>query len=70
MEELIAKDPRNQERIFPYIGGKEVNDSPTHVHHRYVINFGQMSEAEAAPVAGSDEDCRGACEAREIGAES
>ena len=28
MEELIAKDPRNQERIFPYIGGKEVNDSP------------------------------------------
>ena len=29
MEELIAKDPRNQERIFPYIGGKEVNDSPT-----------------------------------------
>ena len=47
MEELIDKDPRNQERIFPYIGGKEVNDSPTQAHHRYVINFGQMSEAEA-----------------------
>ena len=30
MEELIAKDPRNQERIFPYIGGKEVNDEPEH----------------------------------------
>ena len=29
MEELIAKDPRNQERIFPYIGGKEVNNSPS-----------------------------------------
>jgi hypothetical protein len=39
MERLIAKDPRNRERIFPYIGGKEVNDSPTHAHHRYVINF-------------------------------
>ena len=27
--------------IFPYIGGEEVNDSPTHAHHRYVINFGE-----------------------------
>ena len=26
-------------RPFPYIGGEEVNTSPTHVHHRYVINF-------------------------------
>jgi hypothetical protein len=39
MHELIAKDPRNAERIFPYIGGEEINDSPTHAHHRYVINF-------------------------------
>lgn len=47
MERLIAKDPRNKERIFPYIGGEEVNDSPTHAHRRYVINFGEMSEQEA-----------------------
>jgi len=47
MHELIAKDPRNAERFFPYIGGEEVNDSPTHVHHRHVINFGEMGEAEA-----------------------
>ena len=47
MHELIAKDPRNAERIFPYIGGEEVNDSPTHAHHRYVINFGEMTEEEA-----------------------
>jgi len=39
MQRLIAKDSRNEERIFPYIGGEEVNDSPTHNHHRYVINF-------------------------------
>lgn len=39
MHRLIAKGPRNKERIFPYIGGEEVNDSPTHAHHRYVINF-------------------------------
>jgi hypothetical protein len=47
MHELIAKDPRNAERIFPYIGGEEVNDSPTHAHHRYVINFEEMTEEEA-----------------------
>jgi hypothetical protein len=47
MHELITKDKRNAERIFPYIGGEEVNDSPTHAHHRYVINFGEMTEEEA-----------------------
>ncbi|GAB4304686.1 MAG: N-6 DNA methylase [Oscillatoriaceae cyanobacterium] len=47
MHRLIAKDARNGERIFPYIGGEEVNSSPTHAHRRYVINFGEMSEAEA-----------------------
>ena len=39
MRRLIAENPRNQEVIFPYIGGEEVNTSPTHEHHRYVINF-------------------------------
>ena len=39
MERLIEADPHNREAIFPYIGGEEVNTSPTHAHHRYVINF-------------------------------
>ena len=39
MRDLIKKDPRNAERIFPYIGGEEVNNSPSLSHHRYVINF-------------------------------
>jgi hypothetical protein len=39
MERLIAKDSRNAERVFPYIGGEEINDDPTHAHHRYVISF-------------------------------
>ena len=39
MQRLIEKDPRNRQAIFPYIGGVEVNTSPTHAHHRYVINF-------------------------------
>jgi hypothetical protein len=46
MERLIAMNPKNAEVIFPYIGGKEVNDSPTHAHHRYVINFGDRTEEE------------------------
>ena len=41
MRRLIEKDPRNGELVFPYIGGKEINTSPTHSHHRYVINFAQ-----------------------------
>ena len=39
MHRLIEEEPRNQDAIFPYIGGEEVNTSPTHAHHRYVINF-------------------------------
>ena len=39
MQRLITANPRNGEVIFPYIGGEEVNASPTHAHHRYVINF-------------------------------
>jgi N-6 DNA Methylase len=44
MERLIAEDPRNAEVIFPYIGGEEVNGSPTHAHERYVIDFRDRSE--------------------------
>lgn len=46
MHRLLAKDPRNSEVIFPYIGGEEVNTSPTHAHSRYVINFGDRPERE------------------------
>jgi hypothetical protein len=39
MRRLIESDPRNADRIVPYIGGEEVNSAPTHAHHRYVIDF-------------------------------
>ena len=39
MHRLIAKDPRNAERIFPYLGGEEVNTDPRHAHRRWVIDF-------------------------------
>ena len=44
MENLIEKDPHNQEMICPYIGGEEVNTRPLHGYHRYVINFGDRDE--------------------------
>ena len=39
MRRLVQENPRNGDVIFPYVGGHEVNTSPTHQHHRYVINF-------------------------------
>jgi hypothetical protein len=47
MVRLINKEPRNQECIFPYIAGEELNESPTHATNRYVINFGEVSEEVA-----------------------
>ena len=39
MRELIQKDPRNAERIFPFLGGEEINDNSNHAAYRYIINF-------------------------------
>jgi hypothetical protein len=47
MKRLIAQEPRNAEVIRPYIGGKELNDSPLLAHSRYAIDFGEMTEAQA-----------------------
>jgi len=47
MRRIINTDERNSKLIFPYIGGAEVNTSPTHSHHRYAINFFDMSEEDA-----------------------
>lgn len=45
---LIDLNPANGERIFPYLGGQEVNTSPAHRHDRYVISFGRMTLEEAS----------------------
>ena len=51
MHRLVGKNPRNKEVIFPYIGGEEVNTSPAHSFHRYIINFHdrELHEAETWP---------------------
>jgi hypothetical protein len=44
---LVKRDRRNAERIFAYLGGEEINTSPTQSHDRYVINFGELPLEEA-----------------------
>ena len=44
---LIERSRRNAERIFPYIGGEEVNSDPAQRFGRYVINFGSLPLEEA-----------------------
>ena len=46
MRRMIDKSSLNESAIFPYIGGQEVNTSPTHAHHRYVIDFGERDEVD------------------------
>ena len=47
MHRLITSNGRNQERILPYIGGKELTTDPEHQHRRYAINFESMSLEDA-----------------------
>jgi hypothetical protein len=62
MRALIAKDPRNAERIFPYVGGEEVNNDPEHKRDRYVVDFGnfplrrEQSEASWASMTEAERD--------------
>ena len=38
--EMLALDPKNRDCLMPYLGGEEVNRSPTQTNERYAINFG------------------------------
>ena len=39
MSDLIDKNGKNADLIRPYIGGQEVNNSPTHAPRRYAFDF-------------------------------
>ncbi|MFY9647194.1 MAG: DNA methyltransferase [Terriglobales bacterium] len=61
MQRLISKDPRNHDRIFPYLGGEEINDGPDQAPHRFVIDFEDwpLRRAEVGGTwAHADEDQR------------
>lgn len=44
---LIEKDPRNEEVLFPYLNGQNLNQHPAHTASRWVINFFDWSEERA-----------------------
>lgn len=46
-EALIRRDARNAARIFPFLGGEEVNTHPQQDFARWVINFEAMSLPDA-----------------------
>jgi hypothetical protein len=37
--ELITRNPKNANVLFPYLTGQDLNSSPTHAPSRWVINF-------------------------------
>jgi len=43
MRRLIKDNPKNKGRIFPYIGGEEVNGHPEQKPNRFVIDFGDAA---------------------------
>lgn len=44
---LIELDQRNEEILFPYLGGHDLNQISTHTASRYVINFFDWSEEQS-----------------------
>ncbi|MEI7462525.1 MAG: type IIL restriction-modification enzyme MmeI, partial [Pirellula sp.] len=47
MHQLVAKNSKNEQCIFPCIGGQEVNENPSHLPHRFIIHFGNRTLDEA-----------------------
>ncbi|SHG54668.1 hypothetical protein SAMN05421866_0786 [Chryseobacterium oranimense] len=45
--DLIEKDPRNKEVLFPYLNGEDLNNDPNQEPSRWVINFFDWSEEKA-----------------------
>jgi hypothetical protein len=45
--ELISKDPRNKDVLFPYLNGDDLNNDPEQKPSRWVINFFDWDEEKA-----------------------
>jgi hypothetical protein len=43
MRAIVERAPQEACRIRPYLGGEEINSSPTHAHHRYAITVSDLS---------------------------
>jgi hypothetical protein len=47
MRRLVTENEHNSQRIFPFTGGAEINESPTLQNNRWAISFGEMSLEES-----------------------
>jgi len=45
LERIRTSEPQSLERIFPYLGGAEINSSPAHLPERFVINVCEARDA-------------------------
>jgi hypothetical protein len=48
MRELIRRDPKNADRIFPLLGGEDIVNCPVLKAARFAIDFGDMTFEEAS----------------------
>jgi hypothetical protein len=69
--DLIQKDPRNRDVLFPYLIGDDVNNRPDHSPSRWAINFYDWplnrktsAESYVGPVAADYPDCLSIIETR------
>jgi hypothetical protein len=46
-QDLIAKNPKNRDVLFPYLNGDDLNNNPDQSSSRWVINFFDWSEDKA-----------------------
>jgi hypothetical protein len=46
-DRMIAKHPELASRIFPYIGGEELNNDPRQRYHRFAFNISALTQDEA-----------------------
>ena len=46
-QSLVAKNPRNADVLMPYLGGEDLNQSPTLTAPRWIINFRDWSKQKA-----------------------
>lgn len=50
--EVIEREPRSAECLFPYLTGEDINTSPAHEPSRWVIQFDERKEDEAMSYEG------------------
>lgn len=48
MRSILDASPRNRERVFPFIGGEDINSDPLQGSGRFIIDFADLALEEAA----------------------